>query len=66
MKWSNSNNYSANDLIAMQKDAMERVREMQRRSDERLRQSNAADFEPLRLSLLKEIRAGLGRLLDLF
>ncbi len=30
-----------------------------------LRQSNAADFEPLRLSLLKEIRGGLGRLLGL-
>lgn len=47
MKWSNSNNYSANDLIAMQKDAMERVREMQRRSDERLRQSNSAIPKPI-------------------
>ncbi len=40
MKWQNTNNYSRDDLAAMQKDAMERVREMQRRADETLRRSN--------------------------
>ena len=40
MKWQNSSNYSRDDLAAMQKDAMERVREMQRRADESLRRSN--------------------------
>ncbi|MBP1581964.1 MAG: hypothetical protein J6A26_06175 [Oscillospiraceae bacterium] len=42
MKWQSSNHYSREDLSAMQKDAMERVREMQRRADENLRRSNAA------------------------
>ena len=41
MKWQNGN-YSRDDLKAMQKDAMDRVREMQRRADETLRRSNSA------------------------
>ncbi len=39
MKWQNSS-YSPKDMAAMQQDAMERVREMQRRADETLRRSN--------------------------
>lgn len=44
MKWQNANSrqYSPEELSAMQKDAMDRVREMQRRADETLRRSNAA------------------------
>ena len=44
MKWQNasSRQYSPEELSAMQKDAMDRVREMQRRADETLRRSNAA------------------------
>lgn len=44
MKWQNANGkeYSPEELAAMQKDAMERVREMQRRADETLRRSNAS------------------------
>ena len=46
MKWNNTSNYSRDDLAAMQKDAMERVREMQRRADETLRRSNQAMPQP--------------------
>ena len=42
MKWQSGNNYSRDELATMQKDAMERVREMQRRADETLRRSNQA------------------------
>lgn len=46
MKWQSMNGrYSGEELASMQKDAMERVREMQRRADETLRRSNA-DFAP--------------------
>lgn len=42
MKWqSMGGRYSSEELASMQKDAMERVREMQRRADETLRRSNA-------------------------
>ncbi len=40
MKWQNSSNYTPKEMAAMQKDAMERVKEMQRRADESLRRSN--------------------------
>lgn len=42
MKWQGNNGrqYSAEELEAMQKDAMARVREMQRRADETLRRGN--------------------------
>ena len=46
MKWNNASNYSREDLAAMQKDAMERVREMQRRADETLRRSNQSMPQP--------------------
>jgi len=39
MKWQKGN-YSPDDFATMQKDAMARVREMQRKADEKLRQSN--------------------------
>ncbi len=43
MKWqSMGSRYSGDELASMQKDAMERVREMQRRADETLRRSNAS------------------------
>ena len=46
MKWQSMNgHYNGDQLAAMQKDAMDRVREMQRRADETLRRSNA-DFSP--------------------
>ena len=46
MKWQSMNShYSGEQLASMQKDAMDRVREMQRRADETLRRSNA-DFAP--------------------
>ena len=45
MKWKNAP-YSQDDLAAMQKDAMERVREMQRRADETLRRSNSSLQKP--------------------
>lgn len=46
MKWESSNNYSRDDMIRMQQDAVERVREMQRRSDAALKnaQRNPAFF----------------------
>lgn len=40
MKWQKGA-YSPGDFAAMQKDAVARVQEMQRRADEKLRQSNA-------------------------
>lgn len=47
MKWqSMSSRYSGDELASMQKDAMERVREMQRRADETLRRSNASLVPP--------------------
>ena len=47
MKWqSMGGRYSSNELASMQKDAMERVREMQRRADETLRRSNASLMPP--------------------
>lgn len=46
MKWNNASNYSREDLAVMQKDAMERVREMQRRADETLRRSNQSMPQP--------------------
>lgn len=46
MKWESSSNYSRDDMIRMQQDAVERVREMQRRSDAALKnaQRNPAFF----------------------
>ncbi len=41
MKWQKGT-YSPDDVASMQKDAMARVREMQRKADENLRRSNAA------------------------
>ncbi len=46
MKWQSSSNYSSKEMAAMQKDAMERVREMQRRADESLRRSNPPPSSP--------------------
>lgn len=47
MKWqSMGGRYSSEELASMQKDAMERVREMQRRADESLRRSNASLSPP--------------------
>ena len=47
MKWqSMGGRYSSDELASMQKDAMERVREMQRRADETLRRSNASLVSP--------------------
>lgn len=37
MKWESSNDYSREDLVRMQQDAVERVKEMQRRSSEALK-----------------------------
>lgn len=45
MKWQKGS-YSPDDFSAMQKDAMARVREMQRKADENLRRSNAAIASP--------------------